>query len=59
MVWCGCKKPLEFWFQIYDQNKNFSLDLKESENCDKVTEGVEDIMVYGMQYVNGLLRTIY
>ncbi len=42
-VVCADVKPLEFWFQIYDQNKNFSLDLKESENCDKVTEGVDYI----------------
>ena len=30
-------KPLEYWFQIFEQNKNFSLDLKEYENCLKVT----------------------
>ena len=32
-VVCADIKPLEFWFQIFEQNKNFSLDLKEYENC--------------------------
>ena len=32
-VICADLKPLENWFQIFDSNKNFSLDLKEYENC--------------------------
>ena len=28
-VVCADVKPLENWFQIFDFNKNFSLDLKE------------------------------
>lgn len=39
-------KPLEFWFQLFEKNKNYSLDLKEYENCLKVTEGVD--YVYNM-----------
>ena len=39
-------KPIEFWFQVFDKNKNISLDLKEFENCLKVTDGVD--YVYNM-----------
>ena len=42
-VVCADIKPLEYWFQLFDTNKNFSLDLKEYENCLKVTEGVDYI----------------
>ena len=42
-VVCADIKPLEYWFQIFEQNKNFSLDLKEYENCLKVTDGVNYI----------------
>ena len=42
-VICADIKPKEYWFQIFDKNKNFSLDLKEYENCLKVTEGVDYI----------------
>ena len=42
-VICADIKPKEYWFQIFDNNKNFSLDLKEYENCLKVTEGVDYI----------------
>ena len=45
-VVCADVKPLEYWFQIFEDNKNFSLDLKEYENCLKVTEGVD--YVYNM-----------
>jgi len=45
-VICADIKPLEFWFQFFDNNKNYSLDLKEFENCLKVTEGVD--YVYNM-----------
>ena len=39
-------KPIEFWFQVFEKNKNFSLDLKDYESCLKVTEGVD--YVYNM-----------
>ena len=42
-VTCVDIKPLQFWFQIFDQNKNYSLDLKDYDNCLKVTEGVDYI----------------
>ena len=42
-VVCADIKPKEYWFQIFDTNKNFSLDLKEYEHCLKVTEGVDYI----------------
>ena len=45
-VVCADIKPLEFWFQIFDNCKNYSLDLKEIENCEKVSEGVD--YVYNM-----------
>lgn len=43
---CADIKPTEFWFQIFENNKNFSLDLKEYENCLKVTRDVD--YVYNM-----------
>tara|TARA_B110000003_G_scaffold196914_1_gene195566 strand:- start:1027 stop:2022 length:996 start_codon:yes stop_codon:yes gene_type:complete len=42
-VICADIKPLEYWFQLFDINKNHSLDLKEYKNCLKVTEGVDYI----------------
>jgi len=36
-------KPLNYWFQKFENAKNYSLDLKEYENCLKVTEGVDYI----------------
>ena len=42
-VVCADVKPLEYWFQIFDKNKNYSLDLKEYENCLKVTKDVDYI----------------
>jgi GDP-D-mannose 3', 5'-epimerase len=45
-VVCADIKPLEFWFQIFEKNRNFSLDLKEYENCLKVTSGVD--FIYNM-----------
>ena len=42
-VVCADNKPYEYWFQINESNKNYSLDLKEYENCLKVTEGVDYI----------------
>ena len=45
-VVCADIKPQEFWFQLFEENKNYSLDLKEYENCLKVTEGVD--LIYNM-----------
>jgi nucleoside-diphosphate-sugar epimerase len=42
-VVCADIKPLEFWFQIYEDNKNLSLDLKEYENCLIASNGVDYI----------------
>ena len=42
-VVCADLKPLEFWFQSFDKCKNYSLDLKEYENCLKVSSGVDYI----------------
>jgi GDP-D-mannose 3',5'-epimerase len=42
-VICADIKPLHNWFQIFDVNKNFSLDLKDYENCLKVTRKVDYI----------------
>ena len=39
-------KPLEYWFQLFNSNKNYSLDLKEYENCLKVLDGID--YVYNM-----------
>ena len=39
-------KPLEFWFQIFEKSNNFSLDLKDYNNCLKVVDGVD--YVYNM-----------
>ena len=42
-VVCADIKPLEYWFQIFEENKNYCLDLKEYENCLKVCDGVDYI----------------
>ncbi len=38
---CADIKPKEYWFQIFDDHNNYSLDLKEYENCLKVTQNVD------------------
>ena len=45
-VVCADIKPLDQWFQIFDSNKNFSLDLKDYNNCLEVTKGVD--FIYNM-----------
>ena len=45
-VVCTDIKPLDKWFQIFDSNKNFSLDLKDHNNCLEVTKGVD--FIYNM-----------
>jgi nucleoside-diphosphate-sugar epimerase len=42
-VVCADIKPLEYWFQIFEENQNYCLDLKEYENCLKVCDGVDYI----------------
>ena len=42
-VVCADIKPIEFWLQKFDECENFSADLKEKENCIKVSEGVEQV----------------
>jgi len=36
-------KPLENWFQLFENAKNFSLDLKDFNNCLKVTKNINEI----------------
>jgi nucleoside-diphosphate-sugar epimerase len=40
---CADIKPFEYWFQFFDHLENFSLDLKDYENCLKVTNKVDYI----------------
>ena len=40
---CADIKPKEYWFQIFDEAQNYSLDLKEYENTLKVTKGVDHV----------------
>ena len=41
---CADIKPFEYWFQIDEKNKNYSLDLKDFDNCLKVTSSVDYIL---------------
>jgi GDP-D-mannose 3', 5'-epimerase len=43
---CADIKPFQYWYQHYDELKNFSLDLKEYENCLKVTKKID--LVFNM-----------
>src|SRR6266852_90605 len=36
-------KPLEEWYQRFEDVENLSLDLNLKENCEKVTEAARDI----------------
>jgi nucleoside-diphosphate-sugar epimerase len=40
---CADIKPIEYWFQNFSFLENFSLDLREYENCLKVTKNVDYI----------------
>ncbi len=40
---CADAKPLEYWFQIFDKNENYSLDLKDYQSCLKVSKNVDYI----------------
>ena len=37
-------KPLDFWFQKFDEVENFSLDMQEYENCLKMSDGVDYVI---------------
>ncbi len=39
-------KPKEYWFQLFDEVENHSLDLKEIDNCLKVSKSVD--FIYNM-----------
>jgi nucleoside-diphosphate-sugar epimerase len=45
-VVCADLKPIELWFQSFEKCKNFSLDLKEYENCLRVSKSVD--FIYNM-----------
>ena len=45
-VICADIKPIENWFQIFNECTNYSLDLKEYENCLNVTRDVD--FIYNM-----------
>ena len=45
-VLCADIKPLDKWFQIFDNCKNFVLDLKDYNSCLKVTKNVD--FIYNM-----------
>ena len=40
---CTDIKPIEYWFQLFDQNENYSLDLKNYDDCLKLTKNVNFI----------------
>ena len=40
---CADIKPFEYWFQYNENFQNYNLDLKEFENCIKVTKNVDYI----------------
>ena len=42
-VVCADVKPLHLWFQLFEDNKNYSMDLKEYENCLIASKGVNYI----------------
>ena len=37
-------KPLDLWFQKFDDVENFSLDMQEYENCLKMSDGVDFVI---------------
>ena len=55
-VICADIKPLQYWFQIFEENKKLLSDLKEYENCVKVTDSVDYIYNMACNMVNGLYR---
>ena len=45
-VVCADIKPKDLWFQIFEKNNNYCLDLKDYANCLEATKGVE--FIYNM-----------
>ena len=43
-VVCADIKPKDYWFQIYEGNENYSIDLKEYENCLKISKNVDYVL---------------
>ena len=43
-VVCADIKPKDYWFQIYEENENYSIDLKEYENCLKISKNVDYVL---------------
>ena len=39
-VVCVDNKPYDHWFQFFKDCKNYSLDLKNYDNCLKITKGI-------------------
>ena len=37
-------KPLEFWFQKFENLENYTLNMQEYENCLKMTEGIDYVI---------------
>ena len=42
-VVCADIKPKEFWFQYFENCENFTLDLKDYNNCLKISEGIDHV----------------
>ena len=42
-IFCADIKPFDRWFQFHEDLNNFSLDLRESSNCTKVTEKIDHV----------------
>src|SRR5579859_7584362 len=36
-------KPLDEWYQVFDDVNNLVLDLNEKENCERAVEGASDV----------------
>ncbi len=39
-VTCADSKPYDYWFQHFKECENYSLDLKNYDNCIKITKGI-------------------
>ena len=55
-VVCADIKPLEYRFQLNDKCENYCLDLKEYENCLKVTNGVDYLLTWPAIWEHGVYR---
>ena len=43
-------KPLDEWFQVFDDVENHTADLKELEACDAACEGIENLPSPGFRH---------